>query len=66
MCHELTRYLQHFVFLVLQSEEAEKKFSMGVSGFLFVPELHKFGAKASYVVTGTHVSFLNKKLKLNY
>lgn len=39
---------------------------MGVSGLLFDPELHKCGAKASYAVTGSHVSFLNKKLKLDY
>lgn len=61
-----TRYLQRFLFLVLQSVKGEKKFAIGISGLLFVPELHKFGAKASYAVTGTRVSFLNKKPKWNY
>lgn len=57
MCHESTKYLQLFLFLVLQSVEGEKKFSMGVSGLLFVPELHIFADKASYAVTGTRVFF---------
>lgn len=63
-CHESTRYLQHFLFLVLQSLESEKGFPW--TSRVYHLTQNKCGTKASYSVTGTRVSFINKKLKLNY